>query len=166
MFILFFFGKLGEHFFIAARRQTFRLGREACFRYIIEVFCLFVCLYVCRHKWKSIYLEIPFIFICAEFFVLFIYKFSLLPFVRNIFFICADIFDYPQIELIIRNGPSISLKMGWVVVSNNISCKWKLFLCSLGSSIYTSSINCFKIVVHTSIKSTQNFIDNKFGIFE
>ena len=57
--------------FIAARRQPLRLCREACFRYIIEVFSLCVCVSVCLsvspHKWNSIYIEIPFIIICAEF---------------------------------------------------------------------------------------------------
>ena len=63
--------------FFAARRQPLRLGREACFRYIIEVFSLSVCLCVCLsaqmkfnlyrnslyfhlcgifpHKWNSIF---------------------------------------------------------------------------------------------------------------
>ena len=52
------------NFFIALRQPLG--GREACFRYIIEVFCLCVCVCVCVHKWNSIYLGIPFNFICDQ----------------------------------------------------------------------------------------------------
>ena len=71
-----------------------------------RVWIVSVCLFVCAHKWNSIYLEIPFIFICADIFQ-FIKKFPLFSFVRTFFsiyieihfiFTCADtLIAYPLI---------------------------------------------------------------------
>jgi len=50
--------KSSDYFIFKCREATL-VGREACFRHIIEIFvCVSVC--VCFHKWNSIYIgEFP-----------------------------------------------------------------------------------------------------------
>ena len=81
---------VAQHYICRAERLVFTTQLS------LNRICLFVCLFVCSQKWNSIYWEIPCNFYCADIFVNFFNKFPLFSFVRTFFFICADIFDYPQ----------------------------------------------------------------------
>ena len=81
---------VAQHYICRAERLVFTTQLS------LNRVCLFVCLFVCSQKWNSIYWEIPCNFYCADIFFYFFNKFPLFSFVRTFFFICADIFDYPQ----------------------------------------------------------------------
>ena len=71
IYITFIFNLISYISVYICREATFRLPR-GLFSPHNRVWIMFVCLLDSLHKWNSIYLEIPFIFICADIFSIYI----------------------------------------------------------------------------------------------